>query len=108
MSDKAIALVFDNSDKNFFAQHPDRQAHIRLPYKGEAEGEFWKLGEHNSARRRMLLWRVPKDNPYITGLREPILKIPFLAFADETIEDTDEVLVPILHAIMTEAKVAMR
>jgi len=101
---KAIALVFDNSDKNFFTQHPDRETHIRLPYKGESEGEFFSLGEHNRARRRIILWRVPKDNPFIGKLREPILKIPFLAFADEEIADTDEILKPILHQIMVETK----
>jgi len=108
MSNKAIALIFDNSDKNFFQDHPDRQAHIRLPYAGEADGEFWSLGEHNRARRRILIWRVPYDNPHYDKLRQPLLKIPFLAFADETIEDTDEILLPIIHTIMMEAKQAGR
>ena len=101
---RALQVVFDNSDQAFFKAHPDRFAHIRLPYKGESEGEFWKLGEHNRARRRILMWRVPKENPLYQQLQQPVLKIPFLAFNDETIEDTDDVLLPIIHTIMTEAK----
>jgi len=30
--------------------------------------------------------------------------VPFLMFADESIEDTDEVLAPILHGIMEDAR----
>ena len=101
---RALIVAFDNSDKRFFETHPERQAHIRLPYKGESDGEFFSLGEHNRARRRILLWRVPADNPHHDKLKEPILKIPFLAFDDETIEDTDEVLVPIIATIMSEAQ----
>ena len=101
---RARAIAFDNSDRHFFAQHPDRQARIRLPYAGESDGEFWQLGEHNRARRRILLWRVPRDNPHYHQLKQPLLKIPFLAFADETIEDTDEVLLPLIHDIMLNAK----
>jgi hypothetical protein len=101
---RALAVVFDRSDKGFFAAHPDRQAHIRLPYKGESEGEFWNLGEHKRERRRILLWRVPMDNPYYNQLREPLLKIPFLLFSDESVEDNDVVLLPIIHQIMEQAK----
>lgn len=101
---KALSVVFDNSDKVFFAAHPDRSAHIRLPHLDECRGEFFNLGEHNRARRRILLWRVPRDNPFYEKMRQPILKIPFLSFSDESIEDTDDVLLPIIHTIMTEAK----
>lgn len=98
---KAVALVFDTSDKAFFTAHPERKAHIRLPYKGEAEGEFWQLGEHNRARRRILLCRCDAiGNPLPNG---QIAKLPFLAFADESIEDTDEVLLPIIDEIMRDA-----
>ena len=100
---KALIKTFDNSDKAFFEQHPERQAHIRLPYKGESEGEFWSLGEHNRARRRILLWRVPANNPHYKEGEQPVLKIPFLAFADETLDDTDEILLPIVETIMSEA-----
>lgn len=100
---KALIVAFDNSDKRFFDTHADRQAHIRLPYQGEEHGAFWSLGDHNRARRRILLWRVPRDNPHYDRLKEPILKIPFLAFADETLEDTDDILLPIIQQIMEEA-----
>ena len=99
-SNRALAIAFDNSDRHFFAQHPDRQARIRLPYADECKGEFWSLGEHNRARRRILLWRIPRDNPHYQQLKQPILKVPFILFSDETVEDTDEVLLPILHEIM--------
>ena len=100
---KALVVAFDNSDKNFFKDHPDRHAHIRLPFDSECAGEFWQLGDHQRTRRRILLWRVPRDNPYYDKMKEPILKIPFLAFADETIEDDDKTLLPILHEIMAVA-----
>lgn len=103
-------------DQQFFADHPDRWAHIRKPrpvleknmqrsvrYVDEMRGEFWSLGEHDHRRRRVLLWRVPRNNPFYDPDQPPILKIPFLAFADESIEDTDAVLLPIIHQLMLEA-----
>lgn len=101
---KALVVAFDNSDKRFFEQNPDRQAHIRLPYKDECAGEFWQLGDHQRTRRRILLWRVPKDNPFREQLKEPILKIPFLAFSDENIVDSDAVLLPIVDEIMEASR----
>ena len=101
---RALIVAFDNSDKRFFETHPDRNAHIRLPYAGEEHGAFWSLGDHNRARRRILLWRVPRDNPFHDRMKEPILKIPFLAFSEETIEDRDDILLPIIQQIMMEAK----
>ena len=100
---KALVVAFDNSDKNFFKDHPDRQAHIRKPFDTELAGEFWSLGDHQRERRRIALWRVPHDNPYHDRLKEPILKIPFLAFADETIEDRDDILLPIINEMMALA-----
>lgn len=103
MSEKrALAVAFDNSDKGFFKQNADRIAHIRLPFEGECSGEFWQLGEHNRARRRIILWRVPPGNPYYHPEKMPFLKIPFLAFADEEIADRDDVLLPIVEQIMLE------
>lgn len=103
-------------DSQFFIDHPDRKAHIRLPrkelvrtpqramvYADECAGEFFSLGEHNKNRRRILLWVVPGDNPYYKKTKRPILKIPYLLFADETVEDRDDVLLPIIHQIMCEA-----
>lgn len=107
-----------DQDAQFFSDHPDRQARIRLPAKeivtdprsrqtrvdSECEGEFWSLGHHDHNRRRILVWRIPPDNPYIRKGVDPLMKIPFLAFADEEIADRDDILLPILHSIMTDAK----
>ena len=99
----ALVVAFDNSDRAFFTKNPDRHAHIRLPFEHEAAGEFWQLGDHNRARRRILLWRVPKGNPYYHPEKMPFMKIPFLAFSDETIEDRDDILLPIIEEIMLDA-----
>jgi hypothetical protein len=103
-------------DAQFFTDHPDRQAHIRVPvkmieknkqravrYGDECEAEFRTLGDHAKDRRRIILWRVPKDNPFYNPRQPQILKIPFLLFADETVEDTDAILLPIVHEIMVNA-----
>lgn len=88
-------------DTQFFADHPDRRAHIRNAHPHEFNGEFWSLGPHDSARRRILIWRVPDYHPMKS--RYPLLRIPFLAFADETIADEDHVLLPLIHQVMSEA-----
>lgn len=103
-------------DEQFFADHPDRQAHIRLPirqqrinkqralvFEDECAGEFFSLGDHKKERRRIVLWRLPKDNPYYDPAKQQILKIPFLAFADEDIDDRDDILLPLIQRIMEEA-----
>ena len=90
-----------DQDAQFFTAHPDRECRIRLPEPKECQGEFWSLSTHESSRRRIILWKVPKGNPAVGK----ILKVPFLAFADETIEDTDAVLKPILDQIMLRAAV---
>ena len=105
-----------DEDQQFFAQHPDRYAHIREPrrvlertaqramhYVNESEGEFWSLGPHNKDRRRILLYRVPPHNPMYDPKKPQILKIPFLLFADETVEDRDDILLPIIEQIMADA-----
>ena len=105
-----------DEDAQFFADHPDRYARIRMPrqvlardprtrqvrYVPECEGEFWSLGQHDKSRRRIILWRVPKDNVHYDPDNPQILKIPFLAFSDETIADRDDVLLPIIGEIMLE------
>lgn len=103
-------------DEQFFAQHPDRQAHIRKPtfqpvrdsqravrYLDEEELAFRSLGPHSKERRRILLYRVPKDNPMWKADGQQILKLPILAFADETIEDRDDILLPMIHQFMMDA-----
>lgn len=110
---RALEIVHHQSDEGFFVDHPDRHARLRRPYKGECEGEFWSLGMHERERRRIIMWRVPEQNPAFAELKNkfggvPLLKIPFLVFSDETIEDTDAILLPIVHSIMSEAAAGMQ
>jgi hypothetical protein len=111
-----MEIIVPDLDKQFFAQHGDRYAHIRMPrkvlaknnqravqYVDECEIEFRSLGEHDASRRRILLWRVPGDNYFYNPDKPQIIKIPFLVFSDESIADTDEVLLPLIHEIMIDA-----
>jgi hypothetical protein len=97
-------------DAQFFADHPDRRARIRLPgrelhkdnqrsvrYLAECELQFRSLGPHDISRRRVLVYKTPADHP---SHPNHLLKIPFLAFADETIADDDRTLLPIIHELM--------
>lgn len=93
-------------DAQFFADHPDRRLRIREPRDLESEAEFRSLGPHQSHRRRVIVSRVPENRharrmAKATGV--DFMRIPFLLFADETVEDTDEVLAPILQEIMQNA-----
>jgi hypothetical protein len=113
-----MTLLFANGrpdeDAQFFMLNPDRKARIRYPrkvlskdrqrgvrYVDECEGEFWSLGDHDKSRRRIILTRVDvkgeplKDNH--------LLKLPLLSFSDEMIEDSDEILLPLIREIMTDA-----
>jgi hypothetical protein len=103
---KALARVFDQSDARFFAQHRDRKAHIRKSYIGEHEAEFRSLGWHDKDRRRILLCRVDYEDKPLPDNK--VMKVPFLAFADETIEDRDEILLPIIKEIMYGRKAEMQ
>ena len=80
-------------DIHFFEEHKDRQTRIRKPvpmiqidkqrgarYVEECQGEFWTLGSHDKSRRRILVWKIPKDNPFFDEKREQLMRIPFLAF----------------------------
>ena len=102
MNQRALAMTFDRADREFFGEHRDRRAHIRKVYQGECEMEFRTLGPHEYDRRRVLLCRADHRGNLLPEGK--IMKIPFLAFADETIEDTDEVLLPIIHEIMVNAE----
>ena len=92
----------DKQDVGFFFDHPDRHAHIRAPFGDEMKGEFWSLGEHQRDRRRVIIYRVPPDNIYYDPKKPQLLKIPMLAFSNETIEDRDDILLPIIHDMMVE------
>ena len=99
-----IILRKPDQDAQFFTDHPDRSYRIRLPEPKECSGEFWSLGDHESSRRRIICWKVPRGNPAF-GTFGKILKVPFLAFADETIEDDDATLKPIMDQIMRGAAI---
>jgi hypothetical protein len=62
------------------------------------------LGEHRPARRYVLVWRIPADNPGRAMIPDGILRVPFLASGDESIADKDSVLLPILAGIMRNAE----
>jgi hypothetical protein len=95
-----MTLVLLDNDEQFFAQHPDRQARIRNAFGDENGGEFASLGPHDQKRRRIICWRVPKNARVGAG---QILKITFLAFADESIRDDDATLLPIINELTMEA-----
>ncbi len=87
------------TDKQFFADHPDRKARIRTPLDGEERAAFLSLGAHNSDRRRVIVIRVP-DGPY----KGMLMPVPMLLFGDETLEDRDDILLPVVTQIMLEAR----
>ena len=105
------------TDEQFFAAFPDRRCRIRPPekrmeidkqravrYLDECELEFRSLGPHEKQRRRIIVCRVPEGNPWYDPVQRKLLKIPFLLFGDETVEDNDATLMPILHGIMENAR----
>jgi len=101
VSERGLQMLWERADTVFFKEHASRCFHIRKAYKGEMRGEFWSLGQHEENRRHILLRRVDFEmKPLPDG---KVMRIPFLAFADETIEDTDEVLFPIVRDVMLDA-----
>jgi hypothetical protein len=96
-------ILLPDSDQAFFAQHRDRRARIRKPVnEREFEVEFRSLGEHPYHRRRVIVVRVqPQGMMRAPG--NPLLPIPFLLFADETVADRDDTLLPIVDEVMRDA-----
>lgn len=105
-----------DQDAQFFVLHPDRYSRIRLPGKeigidrqrrtqviDEADREFRSLGGHEKSRRRILVWRMPETHPLYDDKKAVVLKIPYLLFSDETVEDRDDVLLPLIDAVMRES-----
>ena len=89
-------------DETFFVDFPDRKIHIRRPTSPmEFYSEFNSLGPHAYERRRVIVARVAQH--VAKRFRRELMLIPFLAFADETIEDRDDILLPILDDIMANA-----
>ena len=111
-----VTLKKPDPDAQWFASNGDRQAHIRKPvkvlmsdkkqhivrYMDECEMEYQSLGDHNKDRRRILLWKVPPTNPFYDPKKPAILKIPTVLYADETVEDRDDILLPFIDGIMRE------
>lgn len=88
-------------DRIFFRTHRDRKLCIRAPIREEYVREFRGFGMHEESRRRVIVARIP------AGLARrhnvDFMRIPFLLFADKSVEDTDAVLRPILDRIMEDA-----
>ena len=102
------------ADAQFFADYPQRQAHVRKPRMGfltdpkthrtaivpaECDAEFRQLDPHPVRRRRIILWRVPADNPMYDPTSPQILKIPFVLGPREMVEDSDPVLLALIHEL---------
>lgn len=95
-------IVFPGSDEAFFREHPYRRFHIRKPlFDKEFDVQFWSLGDHDQDRRRVIAVRVSPHAMASKG--QPIIQIPFLAFADEEIADDDKTLKPIVDEMMADA-----
>jgi hypothetical protein len=89
------------ADKVFFSEHRDRKLRIREPIEAEYQREFRGFGMHDESRRRVIVSRVAPNMARRHNI--DYMRIPFLLFGDETVEDTDEVLHPILDEIMRDA-----
>jgi hypothetical protein len=85
----------------FFSEHRDRKLRIREPIEAEYQREFRGFGMHDESRRRVIVSRVAPNMARRHNI--DYMRIPFLLFGDETVEDTDEVLHPILDEIMRDA-----
>lgn len=92
-----------DDDPIWFGLHKDRQCRIREPNTFEFWTAWQQLGGHDATRRRVLVWRVPENNPGRRVIHDGLMRIPFLMRADETIENADGVLLPILDSLMTDA-----
>lgn len=108
MDPKALQKLWDMADEGFFKKYPSRATRIRKAHEHESIGEFWSLGPHERNRRHIIMWRPMPGHPSYKKEKCPLLKIPFLAFADETIEDRDEVLLPIIAEIMKDERERQR
>lgn len=89
-----------DTDAQFFAQWPQRLTLIRAPIGDESRAEFVSLGPHDASRRRIIIYKVPRENKISPG---KILKIPILLFSDESIENNDDILLPMIFDLMKNA-----
>lgn len=79
-------------DVTWFMSHPVRLSRIRNPWPGEMWNAFQALGMHDANRRRILTWKAPSDGV--------LYRVPMIAFSDETIENEDAILLPMLDDMM--------
>lgn len=104
-------------DVSWFFQHPERQAHIRevhkepfkdkqraVRYLDESEMQFRSLPRHDSKLRRIILYRVPPENPSYDPEHPQILKIPFVLLHAEELADEDAPLLKVIHELMVSAQ----
>lgn len=96
-----IILRPHGDDEQWFAEHRERVTRIREPVGFECRAEFQTLGMHQKNRERILIWRAPQEANDNGPIK--LLKIPFLLFADETVENEDHILLPIIDEIMKDA-----
>jgi hypothetical protein len=96
-----IPAMAQFDDRVFFKEHRDRKLRIREPIGEEYRNEFRGFGMHEEHRRRVIVSRVSPSMAKRHNV--DFLRVAFLLFADETVEDTDEVLEPILRQIMSDA-----
>ena len=89
------------ADRLFFNLNRDRKLRLRRPIGDEYQREFRQFGLHEERRRRVIVARVPDHMMQRHGI--DFIRVPFLMFADETVEDTDAVLAPILDEMMRDA-----
>jgi hypothetical protein len=92
-----------DDDVIWFRQRARRDYRIRVPAQGEFACAWIMLGMHNQDRRRVLVWRVPKNNPGRKMIPDGLMRVPFLAEADESIEDDDFVLKRLMARMMKDA-----
>ncbi len=95
-------IAIPTEDEAFFADHPDRMLRIRLPRQREFDSEFRSLGPHQEHRRRVIVARAFGPLARLYGVK--LMPIPFLLFADETVEDRDDILRSIFDGIMQQAR----
>jgi hypothetical protein len=88
-------------DRIFFRRHADRRLRIREPKGDEYLREFRGFGMHDESRRRVIVSRLAAGQ--MRRFNIDFLRIPFLLFGDEMVEDRDDVLAPILKEIMMDA-----
>ena len=95
-----------NDDPLYFRQQPRRSHRLRTPAPGEFAHAWQTLGGHEASRRRVLVWRVPKDNPMRDAVPGGMMRIPFIMRQDEAIADDETTLATLLAHMMKDAAAA--